>query len=231
MFEADNRVKLYLAHVIYDAERYNDAADIVRQLVESKYIVPAEDRMLLVNIWLGIINPHRTAILNIKDMKSSDHLHLALSEISETLNKLLDEIIEIIQMQIISQSIEEEGKAIYYKFLADFQRYKLDCVDSSQIPQIASDSKNNYTKALTIFQGQATHNAELIFSTNLNLSILLADYLDQKDKALEILNQQHTELSMSIEKYPLEQRNRMQDLVDLMSENIQRWKPQQEGDM
>lgn len=232
MFEADNRVNIYLAHVFYDAGRVNDAADIIRQLVDAKYTLQPEDRMLVINIWLSIINPHRNAILNIKEIpKPCDNIHIAMTQLIEILNQRLDEIISIIKTQILPQFADEEGKVIYYKYLADFERYKLGCVDSSQIPQLANDSRTYYVKAIDILKSQTNQNIELLMSTNLNFSILLADHLNLKDKALDTLTQQHHDLSVSLEKYPMEIRQRLQDLIDLMAENIQRWKPQQENDV
>lgn len=231
MFEADNRVNIYLAHVIYDAGQAEDAANIIRQLVDSKYTFQPEDRMLVINVWLSIINPHRSAILNIKDIpKPCDNIDLAVTQMVDILNQRLDEIISIIKTHILPQLADEEGKAMYYKYLADFERYKLDCVDSSQIPQISSESRAYYVKTIDILKGQQSKYIELLMSTYLNFCILLGDHLNMKDKALETLTQQHHELSVTLEKYPMEIRQRLQDLIDLMAENIQRWKPQQEND-
>lgn len=232
MFEADNRVNIYLAHVLYDAGRANDAANIMRQLVDAKYTLQPEDRILVINIWLSIINPHRSAILNIKDIpKPCDNIQTAVTQIVDILNQRLDEIINIIKTQILPQINDEEGKAVYYKYLADFERYKLSCIDSSQVPQLASDSRAHYVKTIDILKNQQNKNIELLMSTYLNFSILLGDHLNLKDKALETLTQQHHELSVTIEKYPMEIRQNLQDLIDLMAENIQRWKPQQESDL
>ncbi|OHT06031.1 14-3-3 protein [Tritrichomonas foetus] len=232
MFEADNRVKIYLAHVIYESGKINDAADIIRQLVEAKYVLQPEDRMLVINVWLSIVNPHRSAILNMKDIpKPCDNIHIAIEEMTEILNKNLDEIINIIQTHILSQSMEEEGKALFLRYLADFQRYKLDCVDPAEIAKIGSESRSNYMKAIDFFKTQPNQNVEILMSSYLNYSILLADYLDQKLKALDLITQQHHELSMSLEKYPPDTRAKVQDIVDLMAENIERWKPKQEVDL
>jgi hypothetical protein len=62
-------------------------------------------------------------------------------------------------------------------------------------------------------------------SAQLNFAILLADYLDQKKKALEMLTQSHHDLSVSLEKYPEDRRAKLRDIIALMSENIDRWKP------
>ena len=233
MFEADNRVKIYLANVIFEAGKTSDAAEIVRQLFEEKYIFQKDDRMLVINIWLSLINPKRTAILNMREIqKPNENVPLAVQEMTTIVKKELDEIIDLVSNQFLkTDHLEDDVKAVFLRYLADFQRYKLDCVEMHEIPQLGSESRANYVKALDIFKSQQNPNTEFLMSTYLNYCILLADYLDQKVKAIDILSQHHHDLYVSLEKYPPDVRVKIQDLIDLMAENIQRWKPSQDEEL
>lgn len=224
MQEADNRVKVYLARVIYESGKPDDAADIIQPLFDAKYQFQKEDRNLIITIWQAVINPIRTAIINMKDVSQpGDNIHLAITSLKEILNKKLDDIIQIVSADFIPSTPEEDLKAFFLKLLADFQRYKVECIPESDKPALIAESRKNYEKSIDYLRAIPIPHVEQINQTYLNYAILIADYCGDKQKAYDLIFAQHHELSVSLEKYPADIREKIQDIIDLMKENIDRW--------
>jgi hypothetical protein len=226
MFQADLRVRVYLLRVIFEAGRAEDSAQIIKSLVENDYTFQSEERNLVIAVWQSCLTPLRLAVLNIRDAPHPNaNLGVAVTTIQENLRNRLSEMIGILGSHLLPRTSDEEVRAFYLKALADLQRYQLDCVERTAIPALASESRQNYVRAIELFKGLAQPRVELLMSAQLNFAILLADFLDQKKKALEILAQCHHDLSVSLEKYTEDRRTKLRDIMALMTENIDRWKP------
>lgn len=222
MQETSNQIKIYLARVIFEGGRAEDAAKIIRPLVQSKFHFEGEDRELLMNIWNHVINPIRLAIMNIQDV-APHHGELAIQKLNEPLLNYLDEIINLLNSDIIPATAgDDEGKARYGKYLADFLRYKCDCVPRDQKESIASLSKKNYEKSLELYRSLPGNHTELILQIQINYSILLADHMGQTQKAIDILSKEHHDASVSLGKYPEDIKIKIQELINLMAENLKR---------
>jgi hypothetical protein len=226
MFQVDLRVRVYLLRVFFEAGRADDAVRIIKSLVDSDYTFQNDERHLIVGVWQSCVTPLRMAVLNIRDAPHPNaNLSVAADTIQADLRRRLSEMIGIIGGHLLPRTGDDEVRAFYLKALADFQRYQLDCVERAAIPTLASESRQNYAKAVELLKVLPQPRVELLMSAQLNFAILLADYLDQKKKALEMLTQSHHDLSVSLEKYPEERRAKLRDIITLMSENIDRWKP------
>jgi hypothetical protein len=126
---------------------------------------------------------------------------------------------------LIPNASDEESKGHFLKALADFQRYHAECAEIAEIPRIANESRQNYLKAIDLLKALPQPRMDLLFAAQLNIGILLGDYFDQKAKAIELLTQQHHELSVSLEKYPEDIRAKIREIGETMMSNIERWKP------
>jgi hypothetical protein len=226
MLDADSRVKIYLARVVFEAGRAEDAATIVNSLVADDYPFQTDDRFLIVNIWQALIGPLRMAIMSVKEAPPPcANMHLAIQTLQELLHTRLTEIIGILTKTLIPNAQDEETKSLFLKALADFHRYTLECVDVTEVPRIANESRQTYLKAIDILKVLPQQKVELLMSAYLNFAILLADYFDQKPKAIDMLSQHHHDLSVSMEKYPEDVRGKIREIADMMLANIERWKP------
>ena len=227
MFEADARVKCYLARVVFDAGRVQEAAAIIKSLIEAKYTFQSEDRNLVIAIWRELINPLRYAICALENCrKPNEHMAMPATTLKNTLLQRLNEVLGVIE-SFVGQ-VTEVTKGNYLKTLADFQRYKLECLGKSEGHEIAHNCRENYQKAIEIFRKFSQECGELLIGSQLNLSILLAEYLDQRKKAYDIVSELHHSLSISIEKYPEEMRGRLRNMLIVMQSNCEKWKPPEE---
>ena len=224
MFEADNRVKLYLIRVLHESGRHQDSSLIIKSLIESNFIFVEEDFHLIISVWQSIINPLRIAIINVNELISNEnHYSLANLELKNQLNLKLTEFIEYLKTSIIPKAESDETKAIFYKHLGDFQRYKLICINEDEKKTISFESKTSYEKSLDIIRVMAKPQIELKTTIILNLSILNANYLNLKQKSIDTINELKKETKQSFEKFSEELKPKMQNLIDLMEENLLTW--------
>ena len=228
MFEADNRVKMFLARSFYEAGKYEDAANAIKSLKLSQFSFSDEDKSLIINIWLNIISPIRTAILNIQeDAEIGDSVLSAIQALKDILSEKSNEIISFLKDNIIPTAESDEMRATYTKYLADFLRYKLLSLPS-ETSEEANEAKQLYQKALDILHVMQKPPPELEYKIQLNNAILMVDAFGLKDKAIETITELRKELSISFEKFTDDMKPRIQEIIDLMDENLELWQESNE---
>ena len=231
MFEADNRVKIFLAKALYEAGRNDEAASIIKSLHESKFQFAGEEKPLIINIWMGIISPLRSAIMNIEDNTfESEKISTAINTLKEDLLKRSDEIIELLKTVIIPGTEKDEERSNYTKSLADFLRYKCVCVSPENVQKVAEESKSTYQKSLEILHVMPSPPIQLDFRIQLNNAILMADHLGQREQAIEQISELRKEISLSFEKYNDDIKPAIKEIIELMDENVQIWKERGDGE-
>ena len=224
MFEADNRVKMFLSRSFYEAGRYEDAADIIKNLNSANFTFSNEDKPLIINIWMSIVSPLRTAILNMEaDAEPGDAINTAIKTLKDILSEKTNEIISLLRSSIIPSAETDELRANYTKYLADFLRYKLLSLSSSEYDKTANESKQLYQKALDTLHVMQTPPPDLEYKIQLNNAILMVDALGQKEQAIETISELRKEIGNSFEKYSEGMKPKIQDIMDLMDENLQIW--------
>ena len=224
MFEADNRVKMFLARSLFEAGRNDDAADIIKNLNSANFAFSDDDKSLIINIWMSIISPLRVAIMNIQeDAQPGDAINTAIQSLKDILLTKSEEIINLVKTAVIPSAETDELRAKYTKYLADFIRYKLICVPPDQIEKIANESKQLYQKALDTLHVMQTPPPDLEYKIILNNSILLVDGFGQRDQAIETISEARKEMGVSFEKYSDEMKPKIQEIMDLMDENLKIW--------
>ena len=229
MNETEIRAKYYLAKVIFGSGRVNDALDVVSTLFDAKYTFQGHERDFLISIWQEQITPFRDAIATMNDLgKSNEHMRVVTRSLKATMNEKIDAIITVLSTHLVPNSSDEETKGVYLKTLGDFQRYKLESVSREKMSVLVSEARQNYIKAIDILRSIPEPIPELLMSCQLNYAILLADYLDQKKKAVDLVTQNFQTLSETIDKLSEERRESADDLLELMQANLERWKTKKE---
>jgi len=224
MFEVDNRVKLYLARVLYESGRFDDASSMMKTLIDAKYNFSEDDFHLVVSIWQAMISPIRIGIMNMKDdISTYPKMKLAIDSLIRELRTKIDEIIGFTKAFILPSLESDESKSIFYKHYADFLRYSLPTLTADEIMNAAMESKSFYEKALDVIRVMTKPHFDLKLSIILNHSILLADYLSQKQKAVDTITELKKETKQSFEKYPDEIKPRISTILELMDDNLKRW--------
>ena len=226
--ESEIRNKYHLARTLSDAGKYEDALSIVQTLFDAKYAFQGEEREFIISLWQSQITPFRDAIQGLSQLeKPKDHIPAAIDALKKVMCEKLDKIIEVLSKLLIPYSKDEETEGVYLKTLADFQRYKLECVTRAQVAPLSSDARANYIKAMDIFKSLPRPCLDLQMGCQLNYAILLSDYLNQRKKALDIVTQNHKELSAVLDKVGEGKREVLQNLMELMEDVLNRWNPRQ----
>jgi hypothetical protein len=220
---ASPNVKMYLLRVIFESGCNEDAAHLITTLCNEDFTFLSDSRSLLISVWQGVLTPLRIAIMNVKE-SAGPHSPVVLRTLEGLLKDRITELIELLTQRILPKTTTEEDRAIYTLTLADFQRYQLDTIEREGIPALANESRQNYVRAIEMLKALSQSRLDIVMSAQVNYAILLADYLLQRKKAIELLTQHHQTLTMSMDKYPDELRAQLKDVMVLMLENITRWK-------
>ena len=229
MNEQEIRAKYYVAKVLFESGRVDDALNAVSALLDAKYTFQGAEREFLISMWQYQITPFRDAISQMNDLgKSQEHIRIVTKSLKSRMNEKIDDIIQTLSTHLVPNSSDEETKGVFLKALADFQRYKLESADRDSMNNLVSESRQNYIKAIDILRNLPECPAELLMSCQLNYAILLADHLDQRKKAVDLVTQNMQTLSETIDKLSEERREAASDLMELMQANLERWKTRKE---
>jgi hypothetical protein len=220
---ASPNVKMYLLRVIFEAGCNEDAAHLIKTLCNEDFTFLTDSRSLLISVWQAVLTPLRIAIMNVKE-SPGPHSSVVLRTLEELLKDRISEFIELLTQRILPKATSEEDVAIYTLTLADFQRYQLETIEREGIPALANESRQNYVRAIEMLKALSQSRLDTVMLANVNYAILLADYLLQRKKAIELLTGHHHTLTVSMDKYSDELRAQLKDVVALMTENITRWK-------
>lgn len=220
-FEADNRVKPYLAHSFNDAGRIADSLYILRSMLANDSPLTPNDRKLILSVWKNTINAHRSAVLNLSDESS---LVPAYNVLSEKLLHLIHEAQSIIEQRLLPDITDMEERMNVQKALCDFKRYELECTPKKEHESIANTAFQMYSQLLSDLNSSASPPILVLLSTTLNHGILLADNLGRRNEALEEVEKLKRDTALMIEKFPDELHSRITETLQLMESNITRWK-------
>jgi hypothetical protein len=157
--------------------------------------------------------------------KPNANMHWAVLTLTDLIKDRLTEAIGLISTKLLPVAVEDESKAMFSRGLADFQRYYMEYAEQAQIPELGAEARQNYSRAIDLFKVMGLHFMDQLASSQLNLGLLLGDYLDQKKRAAVMLEQLYHEYSASLEKYPEDIRLRVQETVELMRDSIERFNP------
>lgn len=220
----DIKARLFFARSVHDAGRNEDAAAAMREILQTDHDLEEAEKRLIVNIWTELITPLRFVIQNIESsLNSGDYIKIAVSTIKATVTLLLDEIINFEKTKIIPTADSDELRAIHTKELGDFIRYKINYLPDDQKEAMAGAAKQAYTRALEILKVMPNAPPDLEMKIQLNYAILKADWLGQRDVAIETITNIRNEIKRNIEKYPEDLRPTISDLEALMGENLEIW--------
>ena len=222
--EIDNRVKAYLAKVLYESGMVKESAQFIRELVAEKFVFQGDSRELVFHVWRSLVNPMRTTVATLKDIENyNENQEIAIRAISKEIKTNSEEVISMLKEHLIPNSPDDCTSGIYYRGLGDFQRYLTEVTEGEEKDALIKESQSSYEQALKLLFQFKDARIELYLSTVLNLGILYGDVVLDKKKAYDTVYQIHHSEVQGLAKHSEEARARIKDILDLMESSLERW--------
>jgi len=186
---------VYMAKLAEQAERYEEMVQYMKKATEdSPGDLSLEERNLLSVAYKNVVGARRASLRIINSIetkeneKGSDKAPLVTNykvKVSEELDKICQDILQLLENHLIGKASGEEAKVFYLKMKADYFRYLAEFAKDEEKKQNANNADSAYTKATEVSHALApTHPIRLGLA--LNYSVFLYEVQGKTNDACEL---------------------------------------------
>ena len=167
---------IYLAKLYERAERFPDMVKAINKFVELDPKLTKDERNILSAGYKNIISYKRASwrLLNSMERKEEKkntsqtaNIREIKDKIEAELNKICDEIQNIIDKYLVPNASDSENKVFFLKLKGDYYRYKCEFANGKEIDDACAKAEKVYKEAYEM----ANNNIPITNSTRLGLAL------------------------------------------------------------
>ena len=224
-----------MARVAEQTERFQDMYDFMKPVVQEKGIdISVDERNLLSTAFKNLVAQRRVAWRTIKAIELNDKYNKYSDSIISYRKKLetrlfrdCEAIIELIQLNILQKSPTEEVKAYFLKTCADYYRYIAEISQGMKLLESKEQARKLYDEANSIVL-PACNPVKL--GIVLNLAVFYYEILQDYKRACAVADRALSDALEKIDDLEEEDFREAKATIELLKENLQIWKEEQEKD-
>lgn len=238
---ADREDKVYEAKLAEQAERYQDMAEIMKEVVKMDPHLSVEERNLLSVAYKNVVGARRAAWRTISsiEMKYQQQSEGAgkqkLAEkyrvnVEIELNDICGEIATLLLDHLIPALGEDDNEAgvFYYKMVADYFRYKAEFKTGSEKDDVTAQSCDHYEKAKKSSEGlPPTHPIKLGLA--LNYSVFKYEIMKKPEDARKLAQEAFDDAISGLDELNEDSYKDSTLIMQLLRDNLTLWSSDQEA--
>ncbi len=172
---ANREKSVYFAKLAEQAERYDEMADYMKEVVSIPQELSVDERNLLSVAYNNAVRSRRTAwrvITETNNMKGDkDNANFTreyCAKIENELDKICSTILELLNGNLLAKATNDESKAFYLKMKGDYYRYIAEVKSRFEEKKDATENAQKaYEQAVALVTGlAATHPIRLGLALN-----------------------------------------------------------------
>jgi hypothetical protein len=243
--QEDQRTALvHLARVAESAERYDDMARLMKDLVfwtnAQSTDLTVEERNLLSVAYKNVIGGRRSSWRSIaegseeNDPRFSSFVDHFQQKVAEEIEEVCSEVLDLLENYLVKHAARNgavgEAKVFYIKMLGDYYRYRAESADPSK--QFDAKAAEYYEQAYTLAQETLAPTHPIRLGLALNYSVCFYEILKRPEDACNLAR---TAFDDAISKLDQLEENDYKDstlIMQLLRDNLTLWMsdPGQEDD-
>jgi len=190
---ADRDKNVYFAKLAEQAERYDEMADYMMAVGKSGSELSVEERNLLSVAYKNAVGSRRAAwrIITSVEQKetskgNSENAGWATEfrgMVEKELQKICDDILELLGGTLIEKAESEESKVFYQKMKADYHRYIAEFAQDAKRTDAAEAARGAYEDAKTVAEKSLAVTHPIRLGLALNYSVFQYEVLQEPEKA------------------------------------------------
>eukprot|EP01053_Blabericola_migrator_P008073 Blabericola_migrator_1__8072@NODE_414_length_8710_cov_194_115238_g326_i0_p3_GENE_NODE_414_length_8710_cov_194_115238_g326_i0NODE_414_length_8710_cov_194_115238_g326_i0_p3_ORF_typecomplete_len256_score55_231433/PF00244_20/1_6e96TINF2_N/PF14973_6/0_0093Phage_min_cap2/PF06152_11/0_046eIF3_N/PF09440_10/1DUF4451/PF14616_6/6e02DUF4451/PF14616_6/0_49RYDR_ITPR/PF01365_21/0_96RYDR_ITPR/PF01365_21/1_6e03_NODE_414_length_8710_cov_194_115238_g326_i03661133 len=231
---SERDITVYKAKLAEQAERYDEMADFMKQLVSDvDQPLSVEERNLLSVAFKNAVGARRAALRIINSLESkqkqrnqTEYIQITRDyqkKVTEELSQICQDIIKLLEDNLLKKGSETEAQVFYYKMQGDYFRYLCEfCQDNTKNEWIKK-ANDAYGEATKLAQGhlQATHPVRLGLA--LNYSVFHYEILAQPDNACKIAKNAFDDAISQLESVDEDSYRDSTLIMQLLRDNLTLW--------
>lgn len=190
--------RLLQAKIAEQIERYEDMSSEMRAIVESDdKPLSDEERNLLSVAYKNVVGTRRSAwrVIASLEQKTKDKNEEELKQrmtktyrekIEEELNKICDEVIQLLNNKLIPKADTKESEVFYQKMKGDYFRYKVEVASADARKDLAEKSKDAYEEAFKIAKDNMPPTNPIRLGLALNYSVFYYEIMNESSTACDL---------------------------------------------
>lgn len=238
-----------LARTAESAERFDDMADYMKQIVISQKKLNQEERNSLSLAYKNIVTSRRASWrfltaylseqklklssskpLDSKDSKETVKHHISLIDplklkIETELNEICSSVLDLILKTLIPNCGEPDGEALvfYHKLAADYFRYESEFLSGDSRQESASKAYDHYMEASNIASEWFGATDPLRLGLALNFSVFYYEVLNSPKRACVLAQKAFDEAAPDLDTLDNETYHESKLILRLLRDNLGYW--------
>merc|ERR1712118_319789 len=185
---SEKEKNVYLSKLAEQAERYDEMAEYMKLVAETREELSVEERNLLSVAYKNAVGSRRASwrIVSSVEQKetSKDNAENATlcgsyrTKVEGELNKICDEILKLLKECLLPSSTSGESKVFYYKMQGDYYRYIAEYTQGDAKTGAAENARVAYDEAMKVAQAELLVTHPIRLGLALNFSVFHYEELD-----------------------------------------------------
>lgn len=231
-----------LARLAEHAERYDEMADFMRNVVLLSPNLSMEERNLFSVAYKNVIGTRRsswrlvvtllnelseTAESGVETADSGSH-HIEIVEplkkkIEVELTDISSTVLDLLNNYLIPHAEDVEVKVFYYKMAGDYYRYISEFAEQDRRKESASSAYDSYLKATEIAQDTLSPTHPLRLGLALNFSVFYYEVLNSPSRACMLAKRAFDDAIPDLDALPDELYHDSKLIMKLLRDNLTYW--------
>lgn len=236
----DRESFVYKAKLAEQAERYDEMAEFMKEVAAMSSTEPAEKRELSVEERNLLSVAYKNAVgarraswriissVEQKERSKPNSSNAPLAEayrvkVEDELNKICNDILNLIEEHLIVNSNTGESKVFYYKMKGDYYRYISEFSAEDQKRNAADQAHEAYKTASDIAMKELLSTHPIRLGLALNFSVFFYEIRNNADEACRMARQAFEDAIAELDTVPEDNYKDCTLIMQLLRDNLTLW--------
>ena len=224
---------IYMAKLAEQAERYEEMVEYMKKVAAASVDdLSLEERNLLSVAYKNVVGARRASLriigsIEAKEQQKADGEKAGLvsaykSKVSTELDSICTDILQLLDNNLISDSLSPEPKVFYFKMKADYYRYLAEFAKNDVKMGHAGNAEESY-KAATEKAGELAPTHPIRLGLALNYSVFLYEVQQKQTEACTLAKQAFDDAIAELDTLDEESYKDSTLIMQLLRDNLTLW--------
>lgn len=234
MDDAKSKAEIvYKAKLAEQAERYDEMAEFMKDVAKMGEELTVEERNLLSVAYKNAVGARRASWRIIssveqkeKSKNNSTNVTLAgqyRTKIEDELNKICKDILELLDLHLITAATSSESRVFYYKMKGDYFRYISEFSPDGQKEEPAKKAQEAYEAATEIAAQELSPTHPIRLGLALNFSVFYYEIMNNPEQACKMAQQAFDDAISELDNVSEESYKDSTLIMQLLRDNLTLW--------
>jgi 14-3-3 protein epsilon len=231
---------VYMAKLSEQAERYDEMVAAMRKVADLNVELTVEERNLLSVAYKNVVGSQRASWRIISSIEQKEEnkgnennvrrIRDYRKKVEEELNKICQDILDVLDNHLIPSSQSAESKLFYYKMKGDYWRYLAEWLTGDARKDAADRSLTSYDSAADISTKELAPTHPIRLGLALGYSVFYYEILNSPDKAYQLAKRAFDDAIADLDKLSEDSYKDSTVIMQLLRDNLTLWTSDLHGD-